>query len=190
MWWWRTSMSLFLAATAVVSCNHSTEGPLAYQGHPSDWIGPVAVGQRRAWGLIRFGKEGIQATVTSVTFGTPPPDGLVTRIELNEGELVPVGALDRSTGEAVQLLPGDISGVVQIVVWFEPRQREIEYFTRSTMIGYSIDGREYVATYPVGVGICSVERVTATTACDVGSPPPPWGLRKDPGSASLIRSSR
>jgi hypothetical protein len=171
MWWRRTSVSLLLVAPALVSCNRSTEGPLAYQGHPSNWIGPVAVGQQRAWGLISFGKKGIRATVTSVTFGTPPPDGLVTRIELNKGQLVPVGAIDRSAGETVQRLPGDISGVVQIVVWFEPREPGIEYFTRSTMIRYSIDGREYVAKYPVGVGICSVERVTATTACDVGSRP-------------------
>jgi len=169
MWWLRASVSLLLVAPVLGSCNRSTEGPLAYQGLPSNWIGPVAVGYQRAWGLIRFGKEGIRATVTSVTFGTPPPDGLVTRVELNAGELVPIGAIDHSEGETIQLLPGDISGVVQIVVWFEPRQSGIEYFTPSTMIRYSIGGREYVATYPVGVGICSVERVTATTACDVAS---------------------
>jgi hypothetical protein len=107
--------------------------------------------------------------VSGIPFGTPPPDGLVTRVELNAGQLVPIGALHRSEGETAQRLPGHISGVVQIVVWFEPRYSGIEYFTRSTTIRYSIDGREYVAEYPVGLGICSVERVTATTACDVGS---------------------
>ena len=136
---------------------------------PNDWIGPVAVGQPRAWGLIRFGKEGLHATVTSVTFDRSPPDGLVTRVELNRGEPIPVGATHRSEGETVHGVPGDISGVVQIVVWLEPRRIGIEFFSRSTTIRYSIDDQDYVATYPVGVGICSVERVTATTSCDVGS---------------------
>jgi hypothetical protein len=65
-------------------------------------------------------------------------------------------------------VPGTISGVVQIVVWFEPSRLGIEYFSRSTTIRYSIEGQEYVAHYPVGVGICSVQRVTATTPCDLG----------------------
>jgi hypothetical protein len=169
MWRRGASVSLLLVVSALASCSRATQGPLAYQGHPNSWIGPVAVGGERAWGLILFGKEGLQATVTSVTFGTAPPDGLVARVELNTGQFVPIGAPYRSEGESVQGVPGNISGVVQIVVWFQPRKLGIEYFTPSTTIGYSMEGRDYVATYPVGVGICSVERVTATTACDVGS---------------------
>ena len=137
----RASASLLLVASALASCNGATEGPLAYQGNPSNWIGPVAVGGERAWGLILFGKEGLQATVTSVTFGTPPPAGLLTRVELTNGQFVPIGASYGSEGESVQGVPGNISGVVQIVVWFQPRKLGIEYFTRSTTIRYSIDGR-------------------------------------------------
>jgi hypothetical protein len=165
---------LFLVvACALTSCNRTPaappEGPLAYQGFPQSWTGPVALRQPRAWGLIRFGREGLHAKVTGVTFGTRPPDGLATRVELNEGEPVPIGALQRSEGETVHGVPGTISGVVQIVVWFEPSRLGIEYFSRSTTILYSIEGQEYVAHYPVGVGICSVQRVTATTPCDVGA---------------------
>jgi hypothetical protein len=162
---------LLLVVAALASCDLTTEGPLAYQGCPQNWIGPVAVGQQRAWGLIRFGKDGLGTTVTSVTFDTPPPDGLVTRVELNDGQPVPNGATHRSRGASVQGVPGAISGVVQIVVWFEPRRTGIEYFTRSTTIRYPFEGREYGAKYPVGVGICSVEDVTSTTPCDVGEAP-------------------
>lgn len=94
----------------------------------------------------------------------------MTRVELNGGQLVAVGATHRSEGAIVQGVPGNISGVVQIVVWLEPRRTGIEYFTPSTTIRYSIGGREYEAKYPVGVGVCSVECVTGTTPCDVGSP--------------------
>lgn len=69
------SVSLLLVASVFASCNRTTKGPLAYHGLPNNWIGPVAVGQPRAWGLIRFGKEGLQARVTSVTFGTPHRTG-------------------------------------------------------------------------------------------------------------------
>jgi hypothetical protein len=48
MWWRRASGSLLLLASALGSCNGTVEGPLAYQGYPSNWIGPVAVGQQRA----------------------------------------------------------------------------------------------------------------------------------------------
>ena len=168
----QASVLLLVVASALASCNRTPEGPLegplAYQGLPQSWQGPVALGQPRAWGLIRFGKEGLQAKVTSVTFGTPPPGVLAARVELNEGEPVPIGAIHRSNGETVQGVPGTISGVVQIVVWFEPQSPGIEYFSRSTTIRYSIDSQEYEAHYPVGVGICSVQRVTATTPCDAG----------------------
>jgi hypothetical protein len=171
----RASASLLLVASALVSCNRTPGGPqggpLAYQGFSQNWIGPVAVGRPRAWGLIRFGKEGLRATVTRLTLDTPPPDGLVTHVELNSGELVATGGIWRPKGATIESVPGAISGVVQIVVWFEPQRTGIEYFSRSTTIRYSIDGREYVAKYPVGVGICSVKRVTATTRCDVGSAP-------------------
>ena len=135
---------------------------------PNNWIGPVAVGHERAWGLIRFGEEGLRAAVSSVTFDTPPPDGLATRVELNGGELVPNGAPEGSDGGTVQGVPGTITGVVQIGVWFKPTRSGIEYFSPSTTIRYAVDGRTYAADYPVGVGICSVERVTAATPCDVG----------------------
>ena len=49
--------------------------PLALVG-----LGPVAVGTPRAWGLIRFGKEGLRATVRSVTPETPLPEGLATHV--------------------------------------------------------------------------------------------------------------
>jgi hypothetical protein len=163
------AVSLLLVASALAACHRTTEGPLAYTGFPQNWIGPVAVGQSRAWGLIQFGKEDLKATVTSFSFDSPLPDGLAARVELNAGEPVPIGANRRSNGETVQGVPGSISGVVQIVVWFEPQSLGIEYFSRSTTIRYSIDGHEYVAHYPVGVGICSVQRVTATTQCDAGS---------------------
>jgi hypothetical protein len=166
---WRASVSLLLVASALASCNGAPEGPLAYQGNSSsNWIGPVAVGGERAWGLIRFGKEGLRATVTRVTLDTPPPEGLVTHVELNSGELVATGGIWRLKGATIEPVPGAISGVVQIVVWFEPQRTGIEYFSRSTTIRYSIEGEEYVANYTVGVGICSVERVTATTPCDAG----------------------
>jgi hypothetical protein len=167
------AIALFLVgACALAACNRTPEappeGPLAYQGFPQSWTGAVALSQPRAWGLIRFGRGGLHATVTSVTFGTPLPDGLATRIELNAAESVPIGAPQGSEGMTVHGVPGTISGVVQIVVWFEPSRLGIEYFSRSTTIRYSIEGQEYVAHYPVGVGICSVQRVTATTPCDVG----------------------
>lgn len=163
---------LLLVASALVSCKQTPEappeGPLAYKGLPQNWIGPVAVGQQRAWGLIRFGKEGLRATVTGVILDNPPPEGLVTTVELNSGELVPIGGNERPEGASIDSVPAAISGVVQVVVWFEPQRIGIEYFTRSTTIEYSIDGQKYVAKYPVGVGICSVQSVTASTPCDAG----------------------
>jgi hypothetical protein len=166
IWGWRASIWLLLVASVLASCSRASAGPLAYRGMPNNWVGPVAVGQPRAWGLILFGKEGLAATVTDVTFETPPPNGLATRVELNEGEPVPIGAVYRPDGGITQEVPGEIEGVVQVVVWFEPQEVGIEYFSRSTTIEYSIDGQDYSARYPVGVGICSVERVTAATPCN------------------------
>jgi hypothetical protein len=163
---------LLLIVSALVSCNRTPEGPpagpLAYEGAPQSWLGPVAVGKPRAWGLIRFGKEGLRATVTSVTLDTPPPEGLATHVELNSGELVAVGGIKNPKGAIIQSVPGSISGLVQVVVWFEPQRTGIEYFSGSTTIAYTINGKKYEARFPVGVGICSVQRVTATTPCDVG----------------------
>jgi hypothetical protein len=163
---------LLLVASTLVSCNRTPErppeGPLAYRGVLQNWIGPVAVGQQRAWGLIRFGKEGVRATVTGVTLDNPLPEGLVTNVELNSGELVPIGGIEKPEGATTESVPGAISGVVQVVVWFEAQRTGIEYFTRSTTIEYSIDDQKYVAKYPVGVGICSVQHVTAATRCHVG----------------------
>jgi hypothetical protein len=165
---------LFLVAAICVACTGTPEtpgdGPLVYQGFPQSWAGPVAVGQPRAWSLVLFGQEGLRATVTSVALDVPPA-GLATRIELNSGEPIPVGGFDTPPGATPRSVPGTISGVVQIVVWFEPRQSGIEYFSPSITIGYSIGDDEYMATYPVGVGICSVEQVVPTTRCHAGASP-------------------
>jgi hypothetical protein len=107
--------------------------------------------------------------VLEVTLDTPLPEGLAANVELNTGEPVAIGGIERPEGSTAQGVPGTISGAVQIVVWFEPRSAGIEYFTRSTTIRYSVDERRYEARYPVGVGICSVERVTPTTSCEIGS---------------------
>lgn len=89
-------------------------------------------------------------------------------MELNTGVPVPTGGTKKPAGATVQSVPRVITGVVQVVVWFEPARTGIEYFTGSTIIAYSIGGEEYEADYPVGVGICSVDRVTRTTPCDAG----------------------
>jgi hypothetical protein len=113
----------------------------------------------------------VQATIDRITFDVPVPEGLVTKVEVNSGQQVPIGAIQRSKGETADSSPAQISGVVQIVVWFEPQQAGIEYFTPSTTIQYSVDGQDYEAKYPVGVGICSVEKVTAKTPCDADAGP-------------------
>jgi hypothetical protein len=162
-------VTLIFVVSTLVACTETWEGPLASTGSPNDRIGPVAVGQPRAWGLINFGREGVRATVLEVSLDTPLPEGLSTKIELNGGEPVPIGGIERPQGSAVRGLPGTISGPVQIVVWFEARFAGIEYFTRSTTIRYAINDQDYEASYPVGVGICSVERAAATTRCDISS---------------------
>ena len=145
---WRASAVLVLVAFALASCSKTTEGPLAFQGIPKSWAGPVAVGQPRAWGRISFGQEDLEASVMGVTFGAPLPDRLATHVELNSGQPVPIGATHRPKEANVQRLPATISGVVQIVVWFDPQRTGIRYFTRTTNIRYSIDDHEYLAEYP------------------------------------------
>jgi hypothetical protein len=119
----RASVTLLFVFSVLVACTRTSEGPLAYAGSPNDWIGPVAVGQPRAWGLIHFGREGLRATVLEVTLDTPLPEGLAAKVELNTGEPVAIGGIERPEGSTAQGVPGTISGAVQIVVWFRASLR-------------------------------------------------------------------
>jgi hypothetical protein len=161
------TFAFVLAASLSPSCHGGTPvsslpaGPLAYRGFPNRWTGAVAQGQPRAWALIRFGEQGVTARIDAIRLADPLPPGIDARFLVNSGRLVPTGATDDAPlGARLESIPVSVSKPVQVVVWFDAAEPGINYQTDSTIIDYAIGNQTYEAVYPVGVGICTVTKVT------------------------------
>jgi len=162
------SVALGMLTLATVSCGgHETlpEGPLVYTGITNSWAGPVAVSQPRAWGLIRFGRDGLTARVERIRFETPIPGGVHGIVRINFGDQVPIGATKPPAGARLRGLPTAVRSPAQVVVWMRVDRPDLRYASEGVVIDYSVRGKRYRTTYPVGVTICSVRVVTRASQC-------------------------
>ena len=152
--------------SSVAGCSHSPpEGPLAFSGNPSGWTGDVVSGTARAWGLIRFGREGLHVRIERVDLKAPLPSTVHARTQVNIGSQVGTGASAPPPRGELRPLPRTVSGPVQIVIWLGVDQSGVRYSSPGVDITYSIGSEEYRAPYAVGVTVCGVKRLTRTTAC-------------------------